>query len=250
MKVNKTTFWNERSTHEGFKAVLDPYDMFGLKNEYIDYLQKKLLIKTVKRFRGKNILDFGCGVGRMSSWLNGINNNSVIGYDFNQKMVDHAKKLNPNIKFISKFEDCSKNIDIIFTLWVLQHIVLNKDITSIFRKILEHNDVKFVFLLEKTANYPHTDKVHGTNFAYQKVRSTEEYIKIMTELGFKLTKVTHSSIRTNGIFLRYLCSHLSSYQWSRLFPVFYFIDNLYGSTINSLKQIREKDSVFLFYKNH
>ena len=52
-------------------AMLDAADTHGYKNAYIDYVQK-LAMDQEEAFKATDIvLDFGCGVGRLSSWLAG-----------------------------------------------------------------------------------------------------------------------------------------------------------------------------------
>jgi SAM-dependent methyltransferase len=52
-------------------GILDAADQQGYKNAYIDYLQK-LALDQEGVFKSTDVvLDFGCGVGRLSSWLAG-----------------------------------------------------------------------------------------------------------------------------------------------------------------------------------
>src|SRR5712664_1915592 len=50
-------------------GMLDAADKHGYKNAYIDYLQK-LALDQGGAFKPTDVvLDFGCGVGRLCSWL-------------------------------------------------------------------------------------------------------------------------------------------------------------------------------------
>jgi len=52
-------------------GMLDAADKHGYKNAYIDYLQKLALDREAAFKPADVVLDFGCGVGRLSSWLAG-----------------------------------------------------------------------------------------------------------------------------------------------------------------------------------
>jgi SAM-dependent methyltransferase len=79
-------------------GILDAADKLGYKNSYIDYLQK-LALEQEGAFRSTDIvLDFGCGVGRLCSWL-ASRCSKVYGIDTDIKMLTLAAEHNarPNV---------------------------------------------------------------------------------------------------------------------------------------------------------
>ena len=105
---------------------------------YMEHTVKPLLEQF--DFRGKNILDFGCGVGT-SSYL--FDPARYIGVDCDDKRVEYAKKIFKNYKFYSLQNDKlpieENSIDYIMIFAGLHHIP-SEDLSSIlmeFRRVLK-----------------------------------------------------------------------------------------------------------------
>jgi len=84
-----------KSTVRIYNKIASKYaDIFD--NDYSDqpYLDKFLSYIT----SGTNILDLGCGTGRIASYY-ANNGYDVIGVDLSKKMLEIARKKHPNIKF-------------------------------------------------------------------------------------------------------------------------------------------------------
>ena len=56
--------WEMRAEKGKLPAVIDPDDLKGRKNLYIDILQKLAVKKALGEDKAKIIIDFGCGSGR------------------------------------------------------------------------------------------------------------------------------------------------------------------------------------------
>jgi SAM-dependent methyltransferase len=86
------------ATLGGLAAVLDPEDSEGTKNRLIDRLHKRALAKAIGQLDGKRVLDFGCGNGRISSWLR-RQGASVHGLDSSPEMLALARIAVPDGRF-------------------------------------------------------------------------------------------------------------------------------------------------------
>jgi SAM-dependent methyltransferase len=83
--------WAERSQLEGLRAVLDPADLGGRKNAYIDAVHGAAIEELLKNNASFNrALDFGCGVGRFLPLL-ASRAREVHGVDRTQQMLEVAR---------------------------------------------------------------------------------------------------------------------------------------------------------------
>lgn len=84
--------WEERANLIGLNTVLDP-ECNSLSNNLIDLLQKKHLKNFLICNKFKNILDFGCGVGRLYDFFVKYIFDYQ-GIDITKEMIDVARKNN------------------------------------------------------------------------------------------------------------------------------------------------------------
>jgi len=89
--------WDELAP-EGLAGVLDPADAAGGKNRLIDRAQKRAIVKHGGSVRGRQVLDFGCGNGRLSGWLV-ARGATVHGVDTSPEMVAQSRKQVPEASF-------------------------------------------------------------------------------------------------------------------------------------------------------
>lgn len=84
--------WDSLATAHGdaqpLKAVIGSSD---LGNVYADRITKRLLAKVLRPAHDDVVLDYGCGVGRLSFWL-AHRAKSVIGVDIAPKMIEVARE--------------------------------------------------------------------------------------------------------------------------------------------------------------
>lgn len=62
-----------------------------LNNYYFDNATKNIIKQVVELKSDFKVLDYGCGIGRISNWISN-DVNKVIGMDISQKMIEAAKK--------------------------------------------------------------------------------------------------------------------------------------------------------------
>ena len=120
---NNIKEYKENRDFEGF----DPFLLSSLnflKNTFI------------KNYRDKNVLDFGCGNGIHSVWIENYSK-KVIGIDLSQKSLEIAKKRTKKTDFIlmdcEKLEFENNSFDIVFDGGTFSSIDLNISIKEIIR---------------------------------------------------------------------------------------------------------------------
>ncbi len=113
----------------------------------------KRILEEIKKNKSKkiSILEFGCGSGRLISFLNSnIIDKKIdyIGVDISQKLLDYAQKENPKNKFICddiiNYITKNKQETFDFIIWIasLQHIPTYKEnvfLMKNFYKTLKYN---------------------------------------------------------------------------------------------------------------
>jgi SAM-dependent methyltransferase len=131
--------WAELARLDPLAAVLDPADAAGAKNRAIDRVHKRALRRTVRNLRGKAVLDFGCGTGRLSDWL--VTQGAIVeGVDVTPEMVEVARRRVSHARFqviegpMLPFPD--GRFELVITAYVLQYYVhddrtMHKELTRV-----------------------------------------------------------------------------------------------------------------------
>lgn len=83
--------WSERAAKGFLASGIDPADRRGLKNAYIDFLQKLALEEVLDLKGDERVLDFGCGSGRMSHWI-APRVRKVVGLEVTPEMIELAER--------------------------------------------------------------------------------------------------------------------------------------------------------------
>lgn len=169
---------------------------YDKQNNLLFFLEEQISYNLFN-FRGKDILDLGCGTGRYAVSL--AKKNRVVAVDFNKKMLGIAKKkaekARVEIKFIQgnviDFKT-EKKFDIIISMMVQDQI---KDLEKVG---------KVIFSASKKGTDVFTSNVHPIRMKeiLSKGKSEilpgylieeyshplEEYLRVFGKLGFKLIK--------------------------------------------------------------
>jgi SAM-dependent methyltransferase len=162
-------FWGV-ITHNNFKqhnlneSELSKFYQSG-KNT-IDKLEK-ILNQHQSTFENKLVLDFGCGVGRLTKPCLEICK-KIYGLDISQSYLDIAKKTVPNGEFFlvddfNKLPNLPSNPDIIYSMITLQHNrpVLMKLYLFLLLKSLNKDGIALLHIPYKINNYiPYQDNHH------------------------------------------------------------------------------------------
>jgi SAM-dependent methyltransferase len=105
--------------------VIDPADVAGGKNRLIHRVHKRALARTLRSFRGIDVLDFGCGTGRLSEWM-AAHGAQVEGVDVTSEMIEVARRRAPGIQYrvidgvTLPYDDC--RFDVVVVVYVLQYL--------------------------------------------------------------------------------------------------------------------------------
>jgi SAM-dependent methyltransferase len=118
--------WTELAERPALEAVLDPGDSKGAKNTIIDAVHKAALRRALAPLRGKRVLDYGCGNGRIAAWAieQGAN---VVGIDATPAMVEAAQRRVPTGDFRVSSPNAlpveDGRFDLAVSVYVLQYYV-------------------------------------------------------------------------------------------------------------------------------
>jgi ubiquinone/menaquinone biosynthesis C-methylase UbiE len=122
--------------------VLDPEDTVGIKNRLIDRVHKRALARHLGRLRDARVLDFGCGVGRISEWLD-ANGAQVHGIDTSSEIIAAARRRVSRATFeladASGVDREGRAFHRVVCVYVLQHVPATEltDVLSSLSGVLE-----------------------------------------------------------------------------------------------------------------
>ena len=126
-KMRGQVDWGKQVREGSFASCMDVADRRGHKNFYIDLLHKMALEEVLHLNGDERVLDFGCGGGRISSWI-ASRVKAVIGLDETREMIELAEKNRKaeNVKFMLydgvHFPALPGPFDLILSVWVLQYM--------------------------------------------------------------------------------------------------------------------------------
>jgi ubiquinone/menaquinone biosynthesis C-methylase UbiE len=237
-------FDNRAAKHKNENAVLDAGSNPNVAHQNIfrNYHTKQSLIKYIDANSSDVVLDFGCGVGRLSKFI-APKVRSVIGVDKSSNMLDIAKEINAmqNIQYAHfinyplPFEN--QYFSKIFSYWVLQHID-NQELKNTFidfHRLLKDNGRVYLFEQVRNQESVVLDSIHHQ-------RKREEYHKLMDEAGFEL-------VHAQRVFRypSYALSIWSKYRWlpASIIP---FLSRFELYTANRKPQFIEYSTDVLIYK--
>lgn len=107
------------------QEINESIGFFKKDDSFFDYMKLYYFTNYVIKKQSSEILDFGCGIGKLSSLLSEkFNLSTIYGYDISQKSLDLARKNTcnrKNIFFIDKLYD-GRLYDFIIVSNVFHHI--------------------------------------------------------------------------------------------------------------------------------
>ena len=161
--------WEKRAEKGKLPAVIDPGDLKGRKNLYIDTLQKLALEKELGSEKAKFIVDLGCGNGRFSSLLAG-KCEFLLGVEITHPMLLMAKDDCPcsNIGF-ALFDGLNlpiqeEKVDAVVSINVLQYIQDNSELRRVLSEVKSslRPGGKFICIEQVTKNKKRWQRNHKT----------------------------------------------------------------------------------------
>jgi ubiquinone/menaquinone biosynthesis C-methylase UbiE len=188
-KVRKE-FDERAQRHHNMNAVLDAGkgESVAHQNIFRDYISKTILKSDIKPDSGDVILDFGCGVGRLTGFIAKYAG-KVVGLEVSVEMHNTAIDLNTrftNVSFClsagNKIPYNAGSFDKVFTYWVLQHID-NNDLEVIiaeFSRVMKNNGRLFIY-----------EQIKNKRVAYDQIhimREVNDYVELFSRHGFVLQR--------------------------------------------------------------
>jgi SAM-dependent methyltransferase len=137
--------WRRRAQKGKLPAVIDPGDLRGRKNLYIDILQKMVIKKALGLEKKKFVIDFGCGSGRFLKML-ADSCEYLIGLEITEEMLLLAKDENPcsNSEFVLfdglRLPTKDQMADAIISVNVLQYITDDSELDRVISEL--HRSLK------------------------------------------------------------------------------------------------------------
>ena len=255
---NDITYWNEEAKKDtNFSSVISPDDKIGLKAKYVNTINKNCLEPEILKLKsGSTILDFGCGVGRLSQWK-AFNKHKYIGIDRSENMVKAAQGYfgsNKNLTFITytgeKLPFDNNSLDCIIAIWVLQHILDDDHLQHLlneFKRILKDNGN--IFLIEQISHEEHAEYLKN-GVVYKKHRTLARYKELFSEnYSFVLSNKTDGLV-SHGLFYKSLNVfsrlHFSFIKYGILFLI--VLDGIYYHFIRRFFNPKWIDTFILFSK--
>lgn len=187
----KKAFYRNASVNKMYNSWAKDYD----ENNLLMFLEEQITRKLFN-FKGKEILDLGCGTGRYAIPL--AKRNKVIGVDFNESMLEKAKqkarKARVKIDFVksdvTKFK-ISRKFDVILSMLVQDHI---KDLNKAIKIIVSASKLGTqVFISNVHPSYTsearkrgNKSNLYGNFLVNEFYHPLEEYKKLFGKSGFKL----------------------------------------------------------------
>jgi len=131
--VGQARDWDDLALVDPFWAVLAADDKRGGGWEPTEFFATgeadiEEMLATAAQLglpsRRERVLDFGCGVGRLTRAL-ARRFDEAVGIDVSERMLEHARRLNadtPNVTFASSDEPPPEPFDLVVANLVLQHL--------------------------------------------------------------------------------------------------------------------------------
>ncbi len=132
--------WEKRAEKGKLPAVIDPGDLKGRKNLYIDTIHREALQKALGKSKKERIVDFGCGSGRFSDLLS-YRCKFLVGFEITQEMLDVAKNecRNSNTGFVMydglNLPMKEQKVDAFVSVTVLQYITDDGELEKVLKEI-------------------------------------------------------------------------------------------------------------------
>jgi SAM-dependent methyltransferase len=124
--------WGEYARLPGFRAVLDPTDILGRKNHFIDRLHRLAIDQRVRAPLRSVVLDLGCGTGRIARHFD-QRGARVVGLDITSQSLRVAADHSPNTICYVRSDGAtlpirSNSVDTVVSVYVLQYVVRTRQI--------------------------------------------------------------------------------------------------------------------------
>ena len=144
--------WNNRDIDNHIIDFLINLDGFTSKSAKFDHKTFQLYLNNIFKHIDlssiKSCLEFGCGSGLVLYLL--PNSISKSGIDYSNKLIEIAKKFNPEVDFKVqniKFFNTTKKFDLVFANSVFQYLDDEKSIKKVLKKMISLSN-KYIIIMD------------------------------------------------------------------------------------------------------
>ena len=132
--------YGRRACLDPLRAVLDEGDERGVKNAWVDFLERRALRRTLAGTRCRVVVDLGCGVGRLTDLL-AEGGARVVALDASAELLAAARRLGlpprasplrADLRSLPLRDACA---DLVATSNVLIHMVEDRDLRAAAREV-------------------------------------------------------------------------------------------------------------------
>ena len=205
-------YWNSRANNKILKCTND----INLENNEISYF-----LSIIKK--KKNVLDIGCGDGKLLRNLKKKNNCNCYGIDFSKNLIEIAKKKSKNINYyrvdMNKIKDQFKTnikFDYIITKRSIQNLTSWTDQKKFINQLKFFSGPKTKILLMESSN----DGLKKINYMRGKL-NLKKIIKPWHNLYFEDAKIKQTIFKS-----------IKLVNIKELFSTYYFTSRVLNAAIN------------------
>lgn len=196
MSTELGTYWEQRAIRygrvdRGLPAVCS-YGMPRLYNAAIHTCQRRALAPLLAQWRGLDVLDVGCGIGRWSIEL-ARRGNRVVGLDVSETMVALARQNAQQARVECDFTVGSvvshrfgRRFDVVLAVTVLQHILDDGELETAIRNLASHLEPGGILALLEVAP---TRLTSGCDSAVFRARPLSTYSAALASAGLEIMQV-------------------------------------------------------------
>jgi SAM-dependent methyltransferase len=237
----------EKDEIDALRKVLDPSDIKGVKNTYLDVYFKYYLKEYLHPEKEDILLEVGCGIGRLTEYLSQYVH-AVFGIDIVDLFIEGCRA-NPRkhkntfyLKINEMIKLKASPINKMYIVWVLMLLTdrteLEETLTT-YRNMLPN--LKTAVVIEQVKSSSQLEHRYGK--IYCVYRTIEEYKEIFHTSGFKVIGYSVLGERHNGFFykvIHILCNLLPK-KLAKVAPELFYMDKyLLGANAHGVKLINDK----------
>lgn len=211
-------FWDQVAHLPGHSAVVDYQPAETHWARYLTILHRLALKQAIGNCHELTVVDFGCGVGRISSWL-AEEAKLVIGVDASTAMIAEALQRNQQSNIEYRHWDpenhqYDQQADLITSIWVLQHVIADQEMQKIldyFSRTLRPGGL--LFTIDRLSR----ESVDHGESEYLRLRTLVDYTSLMQKANCELVDAYPIMIDEQVLGSFFCSSIIKHFGWGKSF---------------------------------